>query len=133
MRSSATALVAIALVSLPAMLAQVPDNTATKAPAAKEKSDAHDRKPVIRPMIPKADRHEPGKVFVEYADRLDKPMGSEAQVLIGNVQFRKGDMFIEASRRCSTRRTPRSKPTTMCAWSRATPSLSTATNCTTTA
>ena len=94
MRSSATALVAIALVSLPAMLAQVPDNTATKAPAAKEKSDAHDRKPVIRPMIPKADRHEPGKVFVEYADRLDKPMGSEAQVLIGNVQFRKGDMFM---------------------------------------
>lgn len=87
-------LIAIALVSLPAMLAQSPKDGSAKAPVAKEKQATRDHKPVIRPTIPLADRHEPGKVFVEYADRLEKPLGSEAQILIGNVQFRKGDMFM---------------------------------------
>ena len=95
MKSSATAILALAIVSLPAMFAQTPKNGSEKAPAAVKKNDSgRDRKPVIRPMIPQADRHEPGKVFVEYADRLEKSMGSNAQVLIGNVQFRKGDMFM---------------------------------------
>lgn len=94
MRTSVAAIVAVALVSLPAMLAQTPKNGSAKAPTAKEKTAGRDRKPVIRPTIPQADRHEPGKVFVEYADVLEKPLGSDAQVLIGNVQFRKGDMFM---------------------------------------
>ena len=87
-------LIAIALVSLPAMLAQAPKDDRTKAPAAKERASAREHKPVIRPTIPEADRHEPGKVFIEYADRLEKPLGDDAQILIGNVQFRKGDMFM---------------------------------------
>ncbi|MDE6371252.1 MAG: LPS export ABC transporter periplasmic protein LptC [Duncaniella sp.] len=58
------------------------------------KQAAGGRVTVIRPTIPQADRHEPGKVFIEYADVLDKPRGEEAQILIGNVQFRKGDMFM---------------------------------------
>ena len=65
-------LIAIALVSLPAMLAQSPKDGSAKAPVAKEKQATRDHKPVIRPTIPLADRHEPGKVFVEYADRLEK-------------------------------------------------------------
>ena len=94
MRAPVAAIVAVALVSLPAMLAQTPKNGSAKAPAAKEKSAARDRKPVIRPTIPQADRHEPGKVFVEYAEVLDKPLGTDVQILVGNVQFRKGDMFM---------------------------------------
>ena len=85
---------AIALVSLPAMLAQSPEGDRTKAPAAAEKSALRERKAVIRPTIPDADRHEPGKVFIEYADILRKPSGDDVQILIGNVQFRKGDMFM---------------------------------------
>ena len=68
MRTPVAAIVAIALISLPAMLAQSPKNGTAKAPTAKEKTAARDRQPVIRPTIPQADRHEPGKVFVEYAD-----------------------------------------------------------------
>lgn len=94
MRASVAAIVAVALVSLPAMLAQSPKNGSAKAPTAKEKTAGRDRQPVIRPTIPQADRHQPDKVFVEYADVLEKPLGSDAQILIGNVQFRKGDMFM---------------------------------------
>ena len=86
MKSSATAILAIAIVSLPAMFAQTPGDRTEKAPAASGKAvSGRDRKPIIRPTIPQADRHEPGKVFIEYADRLEKPAGSDAQVLIGNV------------------------------------------------
>ncbi len=94
MRTPVAAIVAIALISLPAMLAQSPKNGTAKAPTAKEKTAARDRQPVIRPTIPQADRHEPGKVFVEYADELNKPLGNDVQILVGNVQFRKGDMFM---------------------------------------
>ena len=38
MRAPVAAIVAVALVSLPAMLAQTPKNGSAKAPAAKEKS-----------------------------------------------------------------------------------------------
>ena len=45
---------------------------------------------------PDADRHEPGKVFLERADRLmyDQVRDSDVQVLVGNVLFRKGDMYM---------------------------------------
>lgn len=94
MRTSVAAIVAVALISLPAMLAQSPKNGSAKAPTAREKTAGRERQPVIRPTIPQADRHEPGKVFVEYADVLDKPIGDNVQILVGNVQFRKGDMFM---------------------------------------
>lgn len=50
----------------------------------------------IKPSVPTADRHEPGRVFLEHADRLwmDERIDSDYQVLTGNVQFRKGDMFM---------------------------------------
>lgn len=50
----------------------------------------------IKPSVPSADRHAPGRVFLEHADRLwmDERIDSDYQVLTGNVQFRKGDMFM---------------------------------------
>lgn len=50
----------------------------------------------IAPTIPLEDRHQKGKVFLEYAERLwtDHTKGIDYQVLIGNVQFRKDDMFM---------------------------------------
>lgn len=48
----------------------------------------------IKPSIPSTNRHQQGKVFLEYADKLSMKDGQEYQLLIGNVQFRKGDMFM---------------------------------------
>ena len=48
----------------------------------------------ISPSIPKADRYQKNKIFLEYADRLSLTEGQNYQLLIGNVQFRKGDMFM---------------------------------------
>ncbi|MCM1020682.1 MAG: hypothetical protein NC343_00945 [Muribaculum sp.] len=50
----------------------------------------------IKPTVPTADRHTPGRVFLERADRLwmDERIDSNYQVLTGNVQFRKEDMFM---------------------------------------
>lgn len=76
---------------LPAMVAAWPaPPSEAKAPRAAAKSHR------VRPTIPLADRHQPGKVFIEYADRLmtDQRRDSDIQILVGNVQFRKGDMFM---------------------------------------
>lgn len=55
---------------------------------------APDRTP-IAPTVPAANRHVPGKLFLEQADSLvvgpDRP---GAQMLVGNVVFRQGDMFM---------------------------------------
>lgn len=90
MKSPLLPLLAVAVVSLPAMLAQTPDDPQT--PPAPKTAAGTDQP--IRPMIPQADRHEPGRVFIEHADILDKPYGTDAQILVGNVQFRRGDMFM---------------------------------------
>ena len=77
------------------MLAQAPkDGPSGKSPAPKSAPAA--RKSIVRPVIPTADRHDPGKVFLEKADRLmfDQARDSDVQILVGNVLFRKGDMFM---------------------------------------
>lgn len=93
-QSPILALMAVALVSLPAMFAQTPKDKSASVSAPK--SAPAQRKSVIRPTIPDADRHEPGKVFLERADRLmyDQVRDSDVQVLVGNVLFRKGDMYM---------------------------------------
>lgn len=50
----------------------------------------------IRPTIPSANRYQEGKVFLEHSDRLvmDDKVSTEYQKLIGNVRFRKGDMYM---------------------------------------
>ncbi len=76
------------------MLAQSPKDGSAKAPAAK--SAPQPRKPVIRPTIPNANPHEPGKVILLHADRLEhnQAIDSGVQILVGNVRIRKEDMFM---------------------------------------
>ncbi len=58
--------------------AQVPDNDNTP----------------IKPTVGDADRHQRGKIFLERADHLRAVSDVEYQILVGDVQFRKGDMFM---------------------------------------
>ncbi len=87
-RHIVTSLLALCVLWLPAMVAGLP--------VADNKPKAPQAIPHVRPTIPLADRHQPGKVFIEYADRLmtDQRRDSDIQILVGNVQFRKGDMFM---------------------------------------
>lgn len=49
----------------------------------------------LKPVIPTANRHQKGKVFLERADRLRQDSyNPDYQVLNGNVLFRRGDMFM---------------------------------------
>ncbi len=49
----------------------------------------------IRPIVPTADRHQPNRLFLEQADSLIvTPEEKDVQILMGNVMFRKGDMFM---------------------------------------
>lgn len=75
-RHSLVALGAAVILSLPALLAQSPTR--------------------ITPEVPKADRHQPGKVFLEHADvlEMDQLRNPDFQVLRGSVVFRKDDMFM---------------------------------------
>lgn len=57
-------------------VAQTPDNTP------------------IRPTIPSANRYQRDKVFLERADELTMREGTDFQLVVGNVEFRKGDMFM---------------------------------------
>lgn len=91
MRHPFIAILAVMALWLPAMVAGRPaPPSPVKAPASKSGSHR------VRPTIPQADRHQPGKVFIEYADRLttDQRRDSDIQILVGHVQFRKGDMFM---------------------------------------
>lgn len=82
----------IALLCLPSFIRAVSQKPAP-APAKKESK-------VIKPTIPSTDRSQPGKVFLEYADRLHyeedprNPREQQYQVLNGNVRLRKGGMFM---------------------------------------
>lgn len=53
-----------------------------------------DRQPIV-PVVPGADRYQSGRVFLERADtlRADERTG-DYQLLIGDVEFRKADMFM---------------------------------------
>ncbi len=48
----------------------------------------------IRPTIPTANRYQQGKVFLERADELRAVENTGYQLVVGNVEFRKGDMFM---------------------------------------
>lgn len=50
----------------------------------------------ITPQIPKANRYQKNKVFLENADELiaDEQRSTEYQILRGNVRFRQGDMYM---------------------------------------
>lgn len=49
----------------------------------------------VKPVVPTANRHQKGKIFLEYADSLSlNQLHPEYQVLNGHVKFRKGDMYM---------------------------------------
>lgn len=88
--SSWSAIVLLAAVCVPAMaVSQKGKPKAPTRPAVAAQA--------IKPTIPTADRHAPGKVFLEHADMLNMDQnasGGEYQLLRGNVVFRKGDMYM---------------------------------------
>ena len=74
---------------------------ALTALTARSKSSQKPQTPQnITPLIPDANRYEQGKVFLEHADiwRFQKQPGvpdeDQYQVLVGNVVFRKNDMYM---------------------------------------
>lgn len=67
---------ALSVLALSFAVAQTPDNTP------------------IRPTIPTANRYQRDKVFLERADELTMREGTDYQLVVGNVEFRKGDMFM---------------------------------------
>ncbi|MCM1483614.1 MAG: LPS export ABC transporter periplasmic protein LptC [Muribaculaceae bacterium] len=72
---------------------------AVQAPQQPAPTEQNKREP-IKPTVPGADRYQPGKVFLEHADRLyyqETPGGvadMQYQVLVGNVKLRRNDMFM---------------------------------------
>lgn len=48
----------------------------------------------IKPMIPDVDRNDPDRVFLERADELRATSYVDYQILVGNVEFRRGGMFM---------------------------------------
>lgn len=52
-----------------------------------------DKTPIV-PTIPTANRYQKGKIFLERADELMAHEGEDYQILTGNVEFRKGGMFM---------------------------------------
>lgn len=78
----------IAMLVLPVIWAQ---NTKPKVVVP---TVAH--KTIVRPTIPSANRNQKGKVFLEHANTLsyDQVRDSNEQVLVGDVQLRKGGMFM---------------------------------------
>lgn len=74
--------------------AQTPDKPGpaalAKARAAMLKKDTSP----IRPTIPHASRNTTSKVFLERADELRREKGADYQIVTGNVEFRRGGMFM---------------------------------------
>ncbi len=69
---------------------------AAQPPRAAKEGAKPQRMEKIKPQIPKANRYQKNKVFLENADELsnDEQRSTEYQVLKGNVRFRRGDMFM---------------------------------------
>lgn len=75
------------LIAVAALLA-----TAVLSPS-KAQTVRTDRTP-IRPQIPLADRDDESRVFLEHADKLMSKPYSDYQILVGDVKFRRGGMFM---------------------------------------
>ena len=52
-----------------------------------------DTTPIV-PVIPSADHSNPDRVFLEHADRLLSKPGINYQILVGDVRFRRGGMYM---------------------------------------
>ena len=90
-RSSLLALGAAVIIGLPVVMGQSPAPKAPAPPKAQAPAAT-----AVKPTVPGADRHQPGKVFLEHADLLemDEKRSPDFQILRGNVVFRKDNMFM---------------------------------------
>ena len=79
------------MLMLPVAVAQNPQQPRAAKPGSKP-----ERVSRITPQIPKANRYQKNKVFLENADRLsaNEAISVDYQVLKGNVRFRRGDMYM---------------------------------------
>lgn len=85
----------VLLLMMCAIIATATHHASAQAVAARGgATTAHLRR--ITPIIPDANRFDPGKVFLENADALvaDENRSTEYRVLRGNVRFRRGDMTL---------------------------------------
>lgn len=84
-------LLAFFMLMLPVAVAQNPQQPRAAKPGSKP-----ERVSRITPQIPKANRYQKNKVFLENADRLsaNEAISVDYQVLKGNVRFRRGDMYM---------------------------------------
>lgn len=85
---------AVALVA--ASVLATAQNATTRSntpPARRAEALAPDTLP-IAPSIPTANRYQRDKVFLERADILRAVPGTEYQIVVGDVLFRKGDMYM---------------------------------------
>lgn len=75
---------------------RVPRPTNPQAPQAARKGAKGRKVTRITPQIPKANRNQTNKVFLENADLLkaNEAISRDYQVLKGNVRFRRGDMYM---------------------------------------
>lgn len=48
----------------------------------------------IRPQIPGTNRYLPDKIFLERANSMSKMRGDDFQIVVGDVMFRRGDMYM---------------------------------------
>ena len=53
-----------------------------------------DTSPIV-PVIPTSDHSNPERVFLEHAERLMSKPNVDYQILVGDVQFRRGGMFAD--------------------------------------
>lgn len=73
-----------------------PEPTNPQQPQAARKGSKGPKVNRITPQIPKANRNQTNKVFLENADLLkaNEAISRDYQVLKGNVRFRRGDMYM---------------------------------------
>lgn len=83
---SAVAALAVAASSIPSLVPLKPD----PKPVSTLPADTS----AIAPSIPREDRHAGNRVFLERADRLFATERDTFQILVGDVMFRKADMFM---------------------------------------
>jgi hypothetical protein len=91
---------AVALVCVSVLAAAQQPSSSKRRAASKPTTTQHavssrlvDTLP-IRPTIPGANRHQRNKVFLERADELRALDGVDYQIVVGDVEFRKGDMYM---------------------------------------
>lgn len=74
---------------------------AAQQPASRVRTASPARKALLRPdsapiapTIPHADRYQRDKVFLERANEMRAEQGKDYQIVVGDVEFRKGDMYM---------------------------------------